>query len=202
MRKFIFVIAFVFSLTTNAQVRFSPTISADYGFGKTEQVEKYYGLNFVAGVDIGKRWNVGIGVGFEESDELYSRTYMNVNINYGKVHDYTYYNVPFVGAAQRIPVFARGKYKFLDSKVSPYVSLDLGAAITISANGDDDGTRFIARPAVGIDFCVGRGSIFLQLGYRNMEYKYEYTELTNTTDFKTQKSESCGVLELAAGYEF
>lgn len=201
MRIFMFIIASVLSLTTFAQVRFSPTISAYYGFGKKEKVENYYGLNFVAGVDIGKRWNVGVGVGFELSNELYSRTMMDVNISYGKVHDYTYYNTSFVGEIQRIPVFARCKYKFLDSKVSPYVSLDLGAAITISGYGEEK-TRFIARPAVGVDFNVGRGSLFLQLGYRNMKYDYEYTELTNTTNYKTQNSESCGMLELAAGYEF
>lgn len=201
IRYKILLIAFVVSLTTKAQVKFSPSIIAEYGFGETEKVENYYGVNFIAGIDVGKRWNVGLGVGYEISNELYSRYYTNVHINYGKVHSYDYYDEVFVGEIQRIPVFVRGKYRFLESKFSPYISLDLGAAITVSGYGDEN-TLLIVRPAFGVDFSLGRGSLFLQLGYRNLKYEYEYSELTNKTNFKTQESGNCGMIELSAGYEF
>lgn len=84
----------------------------------------------------------------------------NDAVSLSTTHGYSYGDGFYIGAGAgvnilfsegvNIPVFAVGKYNFIDNNISPFVDCRIGAEILIQ--DEDSGIAFITSPGFGIDF--------------------------------------------------
>ena len=84
----------------------------------------------------------------------------NDAVSLSTTHGYSYGDGFYIGAGAgvnilfsegvTIPVFAVGKYNFIDNNISPFVDCRIGAEILIQDG--DSGIAFITSPGFGIDF--------------------------------------------------
>ena len=92
-------------------------------------------------------------------------------------------------------MFVDGKLNFISGKISPYVNLDLGytAYMPFSDYAKENKLGFFVQPALGVDFNIGKGALFVQVGY-----KYQMRKCDHWVDTNGNYSQ----VSLAIGYQF
>jgi hypothetical protein len=153
------------------QSRWSGTI--DYGYNIGVGKSALNGFS-VVNFDIGylmNRFYVGIGGGM--------RYFPDIATTFWEFQDgYTF------------PVFADFQYKFLDSEISPYLSLDVGYSfvdfefsekfLANHSNVKPSGGGFMLNPTIGVDIKIKKeSSFFIGVGYEMQKLNFNDERVTS-----------------------
>ena len=183
--KKILVIALIFMpMLAKAQTGFEPQLKVSYELGLDEDKNQSFGGEFVAGYRLSDDFRLGLGVGIYWCKHLYENAHYNSLINR--------FSDEYRETASYIPIFANGKYNFVTtSDWRPYLSVDLGYAIFNSASkyADNNKLGVFAKPAFGVDYCIGKGALFIEVGYKYQDRKFQeekmgYSQLTMSVGYQ------------------
>lgn len=185
MKKFILAIAFVLPTLAFAQKGFEAQVKVAYDYGIDADKNESFGIDFVAGYRLTKQIRLGVGTGISWCEHLFHGAYW-FNNRYHKE-----YREP----AAYVPVLLNGKYNFVESSISPYISMDLGYTVYIPFSKAAEENKFglFFYPCVGCDYSIGKCEVFTQVGYKYQQR--EYVSLWGTYSNYSQ-------LVLAVGFQF
>jgi len=132
-------------------------------------------FNFINGGQIGPYFSLGFGTGLR------------------------YY---FDSEAALIPFFADFRVNFIDFRVSPYFSLDVG--YSFDATNNFEGVGFLLNPTVGASFKISRRSaINVGLGYEMQRMKFLYTIYPNGShNYYSYDYNNSGAISIVVGISF
>lgn len=75
------------------------------------------------------------------------------------------------------PLFGRLQYNITPTKVTPFISCDLG--YSFDPEDDFNGIGTIINPTIGVKFkSTNNSAVFLSLGYESQQFKFEYNYLS------------------------
>lgn len=125
-----------------------------------------FGADYIAGYRLSETFKIGLGTGAYWCSHLYEED--------NKYGDYK-------ESAMYIPIYVNGKINFTGDGVSPYFTLDLGYSLFVSFSdyADENKLGLFARPAFGVDFPIGEGKLFTEVGYKYQKRKWDYFESPN-----------------------
>ncbi len=182
MKKIFFVLALITgSFSAVSAQGFEPQVKVGGLLGIDKHKNHSFGAEFLAGYRFNPNVRVGLGVGIDYCDLKYQEEYRGIK----------YYQSEYKESAAYVPVFANGKFNFIDNKVSPYFSADVGYAIFIpcSKYAEDNKLGMFFKPAFGVDFSMGKGAFFVEVCYN-----YQMRDFNGTCNYNQ--------IGLAVGYQF
>jgi len=152
--------------------KIEPQIKVTYAYQPSNDKNISLGIETLVGIRIMPVLRVGGGIGIDYCDLKFRDSYYDKTLQrYVKEYRET---------AAFVPVFVNCKYNFIDHKVSPYVSADLGYSffIAYSRYANDNKLGLYYKPSVGVDFKIGKGAIFVEANFnyqtrefhKNMNY--------------------------------
>lgn len=186
MKKFLLVLVVALSMPLVVLAKgFEPQVKVTGNIGVDSYKNNSFGADFVAGYRVTDMFRVGIGVGISYVDLFFEDGHFIENHWYGTYKE----------SAAYVPVFVDCKLNLTSGKISPHVNLDLGYAAYIPFSGyaKKNQLGFFVQPAFGVDFNLGKGALFVQVGYKYQMRKCDYW--VNTNGNYSQVS-------LAIGYQF
>ncbi len=197
MKKFyLLVVCCLFSVAVHAQSNgFMKSIEANGNVGLDDCVKYSFGLNFVGGYKLGSFF-FGAGVGYSYLEGLYYTSYEYL----GKGDSYRYksYDV-----RNNINLFARLKANMTQSRISPFLQVDLGGTLGLSSNKIRMANGYMFEPAFGCDFTLNdMQSIFVMLGYKGQQYQYEAFDTTYGSAGNETRKKMAGAFCLHIGFNF
>ena len=143
------------NITAESEMIFEPKeynsqISLGYGPGMGK-----YGLNSIA-------YNWVYGKNIEQKHFLGGGT----GIKYFRY----YFKPDEVSSLTMIPIFIDYQYRINTEKFSPYVKIAGGYSLNIESGFDNSG--FLFNPRLGVDFSLGKSSIFMEIGYHTQQMSF------------------------------
>lgn len=186
MKKLFLFLTLILSMSSLASAKgFEPQIRITGDIGVDSYKNNSFGADFVAGYRVNDIFRIGIGTGISYVDLLFEDAHFIGNHWYGKYKE----------SAAYVPIFIDGKMNFTNARISPFVNLNLGYAayIPFSDYAKENKLGFFVQPALGVDFSVGKGVIFAQIGY-----KYQFRTCDHWIDTNGNYSQ----ISLAIGYQF
>lgn len=184
MKKLLLLLALVMPMIGQAE-GFEPQIRVTGDIGVDSYKNTSFGVDFVAGFRTSDLIRIGAGAGISYVDLLFEDAHFIGNHYFDKYKENAAY----------IPIFIDGKFNFIKSKISPFVNLDLGYAVYVpfSEYAKKNSLGFFVQPAFGVDFNIGKGDLFVQVGYKYQMRKCEHWADTNGNYSQTS---------FAIGYQF
>ena len=185
MKKILFLFFLsVMSLVSKAQTELEPQLKVSYELGVDEDKNQSYGGELVVGYRMSDDFRLGAGAGIYWCKHLYEKSHYNSLINY--------YSKEYKETASYIPLFVNGKYNFVATgELRPYLSVDLGYSIFNSASSyaDDNEMGVFVKPAFGVDYSIGEGALFFEVGYKYQDRKFQevkmgYSQLTISVGYQ------------------
>jgi opacity protein-like surface antigen len=188
--------ALVLPLSVNAQSKgYEKSIEIGYAVGVGKYNNDIINLSMINGYRFNNTLFAGIGVGVGYSNALNGVDISTLGIT-------TEYRTDAI----LIPIYANIKANLSkDSKISPFLSLNVG--YTINANQYlKDAPGFHIQPNFGIDFKItDKTSIYGLVGFNLQHFDYSYTRNvgTTTSDWEiTTNSEMFKAIDLKIGFKF
>ncbi len=178
MKKLFLVLALIAgSFSAVGAQGFEPQVKVNGMLGIDTYKNHSFGAEFLAGYRFNPQVRVGLGAGID---------YCNL-----KYEGASKYRSEYKESAAYVPVFANGKFNFIDNNVSPYFSADVGYAIFIPGSGyaEDNKLGMFFKPAFGVDFSMGKGALFVEVCYN-----YQMRDFNGTRNYNQ--------IGLAVGYQF
>ena len=174
-RLLLFTTALMLSLSTYAQERgYEKSVEIKGAIGLDERADFGFGAYMVNGYRFNPYLFVGAGVGYEFLKGLYYHIYQ--------------YKGQYLPSSSHdskenqsiIQLYARIKANFTNSRISPYVSLDLGNSFNLNSTDEIKMAKgFFFEPALGCDFRFNeKQTFYVALGYNNQHYEYEFISTT------------------------
>ncbi|MCD8290104.1 MAG: porin family protein [Prevotella sp.] len=158
MRRYFLFIALLFGcmISMSAQQRtrgFEPQIKVGFDLGVDGFKNNSAGLELLAGYRFNEYTRIGLGTG--------------VSYNY-LVYEQNMFGDDYKESAMQIPVFVNGKFNFISHGISPYFGIDLGYAFFFACSdyAKENDLGFYFKPALGVDFPLDIGTLFLEFGYK------------------------------------
>lgn len=185
MKKLLLMALTLIPMLANAQTGFEPQLKVSYELGADNDKNKSFGGEFLAGYRFTENVRLGVGVGIYWCEHLYEDAHYDSFLKQ--------YVKEYRETASYVPIFINGKYDFLASgDWRPYLSVDAGYAIFNSASkyADDNKLGIFVKPAFGVDYCIGKGALFFEVGYKYQDRKFQ--------DVKMGYSQ----IALSIGYQF
>lgn len=184
MKRIILIAMALMPMITKAQTGFEPQLKISYELGIDEDKNQSFGCEFVAGYRLSDDFRLGIGTGIYWCKHLYEDAHYNSLIHY--------FSEEYRETASYIPIFANGKYNFVTtSDWRPYLSVDLGYALFNSASkyADDNKLGIFVKPAFGVDYNIGKGALFFEVGYKYQDREFQdvkmgYSQLTMSVGYQ------------------
>lgn len=186
MKKILIILTLLLSIPTLALAKgFEPQIRVTGDIGIDSYKNNSFGADFVAGYRVTDMFRAGVGVGISYVDLLFEDAQFIGN----------HWHEKYKESAAYVPIFIDGKMNFTNGKISPYINLNLGYAayIPFSDYAKENKLGFFVQPAFGVDFKLGKGALFAQIGY-----KYQMRTCDHWVDTKGNYSQ----LSIAIGYQF
>ena len=128
-----------------------------------------------------KEYNSQISLGYGAAGGKYGLNVIGYNWVYGKnlkpkhyigggtgVRYYFYRSEE--GSITMIPIFIDYQYRINNEKFSPYVKVAGGYSLNIESGFDNSG--FLFNPRLGVDFSLGKSSIFMDIGYHTQQMSF------------------------------
>ena len=163
---------------------FEPQLSVSFNEGVDSYKNFSFGLDFIAAYRANEYFRIGAGIGFNY-----------INLFYGYEELLAYYE-----PAMTIPLFANIKVNFVDTKVSPYLGIDVGYNIFIpfSEYSKDNKFGIYFKPAFGADIHFENITLFIEFAYRYQKRTFtswigstenyslirNYSQITQTIGFQ------------------
>jgi hypothetical protein len=126
-------------------------------------------LNFIGGYQLNPYFSLGLGTGL--------RYYTDAE-------------------AALIPVFADFRTTFMNNKISPYLSMDLG--YSFDATNDFEGVGFLLSPTFGVSI-KGSNKSALTIG---LGYEMQRMEFYSSYNYSIKSSENSGAISINVGISF
>lgn len=157
-----------------AERGFEPQLSISFNEGIDSYKNFSFGLDFLAAYRANEYFRIGAGIGINYINLMYD----DIEILNGKL--YSAYYEP----AMTLPLFANIKINVVDTKVSPYLGIDVGYNIFIpfSEYAKDNKLGIYFRPAFGADIHLGNVTLFIEFAYRFQ--KRTFTLWTGTSEIR------------------
>ncbi len=76
-----------------------------------------------------------------------------------------------------IPIFLDYQYRINTEKLSPYIKVAGGYSLNIESGFDNSG--FLFNPRLGVDFSLGKSSIFMEIGYHTQQMSFGVMSIPN-----------------------
>jgi len=193
---FILLLALILSLSLNAQNKgYEKSAEIGYAVGVGKYNNDIFNLSIINGYRFNNTFFAGIGVGVGYSNALNGVDISTLGITREYRTD-----------AILIPVYANIKANLSkDSKISPFLSLNVGYTIDVNQYLKDAPGLYI-QPNFGIDFkMTDKTSIYGLVGFNLQHFDYSYTRNvgTTTSDWEiTTKSEMFKAIDLKIGIKF
>jgi opacity protein-like surface antigen len=188
--------ALFLSLSVNAQNKgYEKSVEIGYAVGVGKYNNDIFNFSMVNGYRFNNTLFAGIGVGVG-----YSNALNGVDIStFGSTTEYR-------TDAILIPIYANIKTNLSkDSKISPFLSLNVGYSIDANQNLKD-APGFYIKPNFGVDFKItDKTSIYGLFGFNLQHFEYSYTRNvgTTTSDWEiTTKSEMFKAIDVKIGIKF
>ena len=175
MKKIVLLLAFL-PVYVLAQSKIEPELKVSYELGVDEYKNQSFGAELILGYRASDQFRIGVGTGIYWCKHLYE------NASIVGSHYYEEYRE----TASYIPMFLDVKYNFITGNISPYLRVDVGYSLFNSASdyADNNKLGFMTNPAFGVDFNVGKGCLFLEVGYKYQDRKlFEEKEGYSQTTF-------------------
>lgn len=174
------VIAVLASVSLFAQ-GYEKSIEANVGIGLDNCQKFTFGLSMINGYRINDYFFIGAGVGYEYLDGLYYHSYEYKGSVVGS-SNYDSYDV-----RNNIQAFARVKANLTNTKVSPFLSGDVGYTVGLSSNEIKMANGLFFQPSFGCDIRLSdKQTIYVMLGYNGQNYNYRWFDNTlGSTEDKT-----------------
>lgn len=186
---------FVLCSSVNAQNKgYEKSIELGYAVGIGKIQNDIFNISMINGYRVNNTFFIGIGFGIGYSDVINRYDYELGNITEHRTETLL------------VPIFANIKVNLTDeSKVSPFLSLDIG--YTIDANQYlRDAPGFMFKPNFGVDFKITQTvSIYTKIGINLQHFNYTYTRniRINPLDWEiTDKSEMLKAIDIKIGFIF
>ena len=175
MKRILFILLMIPTICF-AQKGFESSIKISYEVPLDQN--QSFGADYIARYRISETFKIGLGTGAYWCSHLYEENY--------KYEDYK-------ESAMYIPIYINGKINFTGSDISPYFVLDLGYSLFISFSdyANENKLGLFARPGFGIDFPIGEGKLFTEIGYKYQKREWDYFE---TPDYSQ--------ITISVGYSF
>lgn len=168
MKKILLIVALLFlcEMTYAQQKGFEASIEANGGVGLDSCTKYSFGINLIGGYRFSDIIFLGAGIGYTYLNGLYYSSYEY--LSKGNSIHYQSYDV-----RNNLNIFARAKVNMTKTKVSPFISLDLGGTFGLTSNSIKMANGFMFEPALGCDIKLkDEQKIYIMLGYKGMQYKY------------------------------
>ena len=184
MKKVLFLLMMMAHLPLLAQ-RFEPQVKVGCDIGIDNDKNMSLGAEFLAGYRFNGNFRLGVGTGISWCEHLYEKAGTN-NIIGKHYNDYK-------ESAAYVPLFVNSKLNFIKQGISPYLSFDFGYSffIAFSDYAKDNKLGIMARPALGVDFPIGDGRLFAEVGYKYQKRNWRLMDNANYSQ-----------ISFALGYSF
>lgn len=196
------VLLFAFALALGASSvaqtsGYEKSIEINGGFSLDDYQNYTFGIGMVNGYRINDNFYVGLGIGYEYLKGLYYKSYEYVGGIIGS-KNYTSEDI-----RNNIQIFGRIKANLTSSKVSPFLSCDLGYNAGLGGNNIKMATGLFYEPAFGIDFKMSdEQTIYFTIGYNSQNYEYKFYNLTLGNSYDKIENVKAGKLNLRLGFKF
>lgn len=198
MKRFLLIMALLCmcEMTYAQQKGFEASIEANVGIGLDNCTKYSFGANVIGGYRFSDYIFIGAGIGYSYINGLYYSNYEY--ISKGNSYSYKSYDV-----RNNLNVFARAKFNMTKTKVSPFISVDLGGTFALTSNSIKMANGFMYEPALGCDFKLKeKHKVYVMLGYKGMQYQYRAFDTTyGSTDDEMRKT-SAGAFCIHLGFTF
>ena len=176
----------------------------DKGYEKSIELSGSFGVNkyakyalsasMINGYRINPHFFIGAGVGFKYFDVLYYSSY--ISSDYTDTFKHTSYDGKYL-----IPLWARFKANFTDTKISPYAILDAGWTFDVGQNPNKNTEGFFIEPQLGLDVKMQEKiGLYFAVGVNLQNYHYQY--ISNHSDLDGDKNMMLGTISIHAGIKF
>lgn len=184
----LFLCVFTSLLAAAQNKGYEKSVEITGGIGVDDMQKFTAGVSMVNGYRFNKYLYVGAGVGYEYLKGLYISSYINGNSR--KSYD----------IRSLLKVYGRVKANLSDRKISPFLSIDLGASISLSSNSIKMANGFMLEPSVGADFRTSDNqSVYVMIGYNIQSYQYDYFAIWSEDGIQ---NEPAGKFALHVGLRF
>ena len=178
-------------------------------FAQKSGYEKCIEINSGAGLDDYQKYTFGIGMinGYRQD-----AFFLGVGVGYEYLRGLYYKTLIYRGSAlpteressyctrNNLQVYGRLKADLSKTKVSPFLSVDLGYNIGLSDNEIKMANGFFFEPAFGIDFIVNEEqTIYFSIGYNGQNYDFEYITTLSGTHMENKLA---GKINARFGFKF
>ena len=170
MKKFISIICLMFLCgTVAAQERgFEKSIELNGGVGLDDCTNYTFGFNFIGGYRANKTFFIGAGLGYTYLDGLYYSSYEYRGLGNDS------FNYDSYDARSNVQIFARAKVNLTQTKVSPFLLIDLGGTFGLTSNEIKMANGLTYEPALGVDININDAqTVYIMLGYKGLQYQYK-----------------------------
>ena len=172
MKRFLILTLVFIPMLVYAQNKFEPQLKVSYELGIDKDKNQSFGGEFLAGYRMSDDFRLGVGTGIYWCELLYEDAHYNSSIHY--------YSKEYRETASYIPIFLNGKYNIISTgDWRPYIAIDFGYAIFNSASkyADNNKLGIYTKPAFGVDYSIGKGSLFMEVGYKYQDRKIHDTKM-------------------------
>lgn len=176
---------------------YEKSIEINGGFGLDDCQKYTFGISMINGYRINDYFFIGAGVGYEYLNGLYYHNYEYKGSIIGST-SYDSYDV-----RNNIQLFGRVKANLTNTKVSPFLSVDLGYNLGLSSNDIKMANGLLFQPSFGCDFKISnKQSIYVMLGYNGQNYEYKWFDTSLGSSGDEMKQELAGKFSINVGFNF
>ena len=198
MKRILCIVCFFF-LCGNAMAQekgFEKAIEINGGVGLDDCINYTFGANLIGGYRVNPTFFIGGGIGYTYLDGLYYKSYEYLGV--GKSNSYD-----SIEARSNAQAFVRAKLNLTNSKVSPFLLVDLGGTFSLASSSIKMANGLIYEPAFGIDFKMNDNQgMYVMVGYKGSQYEYEYFNTTYGSAGNEIKKGNAGTFCLHLGFKF
>ena len=197
MRRFILSTITVLASVSLFAQGYEKSIEANVGIGLDNCQKFTFGLSMINGYRINDYFFIGAGVGYEYLDGLYYHSYEYKGNVVGS-SNYDSYDV-----RNNIQVFARIKANLTNTKVSPFLSGDVGYTVGLSSNEIKMANGLFFQPSFGCDIRLSdKQTIYIMLGYNGQNYNYCWFDNTLGSTEDKMLTKLAGKFAIHVGFIF
>lgn len=177
-KALLFIIALTLGTSSFAQKKgFEICTEFNAGLGLDEYQKYTFGTGIVSGYRFNKILYVGVGVGYEYLKGLYYHSYEYVSGTIGSLKHNSY------DVSNNFQFYGRITANLSSSKVSPFLSFDIGHNLSMAHNEIKMANGPFVEPAIGIEYRLnGLQSLYFMAGYNYQVYQYKSYDMTTYSD--------------------
>lgn len=184
-----FAIMFASCAISFAQSKgYEKSIEANGGVALDKVSRFSFGVSMINGYRINEHFFIGALVGYEYFDALYMYT-----STYGWSYD----------PKNLLKIGARLKANLSKSKVSPFLSFDLGGGIQVARTEYYPATGLYLEPAFGVDFKLQeKQSVYVMLCYHAQNNRSGYFNFEYSSPGLSESKSMAELFDIRVGFEF